>query len=85
MEQLPKTDPRCRTLGFAVLGRIVRLKIPDDFLRAVVGNSRTKSLLHLVYFGFPGRCRQWRLHCDVGRAVASVAVNPHLLAAIPGD
>jgi hypothetical protein len=43
MEQLPKTDPGCRTLGFAVLGRIVSLKILDNFLRAVVGNSCAES------------------------------------------
>src|SRR5215471_6817512 len=72
------------TLRFAVLDRIVSLKVPNNFLCAVVRNRCAKGFIHLDYLGFPGCGGKWRLHGNVAGTVAGVAVDANLLNANPG-
>ena len=59
------------------------MEVQYDFLGAVFGNSGTKGFIHLLDLGCPDCSRQRRLHGDVARAVARVAINLNLLKAIP--
>src|ERR1700676_2470775 len=72
------------TLLFAGLGRVVGLQILNNFLRLLLGNRCAEGLVHLVHLGFPGRGGKRWLHSDVARAVAGVAINLHVLQAMPG-
>src|SRR5216684_5840476 len=71
------------TLLFAVLGRIVGLQIQNDSLSVVLRNRCAEGFVHLVHLGFPSRGGERRLHSDVARAVAGVAVNLDVLEAVP--
>jgi len=67
------------TLLFAVVGRIVGLQIQSDPLRVVLGNRCAEGFVHFLHLGFPSRGGERRLHGDVARAVAGVAVNLDIL------
>src|SRR6202035_4534393 len=70
------------SLGLAGFGRVMGLQVLDDFLGVFLWNPRAVGLVHFVHFGFPGRGGKRRLHGDVARAVAGVAIDLNVLAAV---
>src|SRR5260370_30815621 len=70
-------------LLFAVLGCVVGLQVRNDFPRVLLWNPRPKRFVHLIHLGFPRCGGKWRLHCDVARAVAGVAVKLKVRETVP--
>ena len=62
------------------MGLQVRNNFPDGFF----GNVCSVRFDHLVYFRFPIGGGQRRLHGDVARTVAGIAMDLDILAAITG-
>src|ERR1700730_12963834 len=73
------------TLLFAVLGRIVGSQVQNDLLRVLLRNPCAEGFVHLVHLGFPSRGGERRLHRDVARTVARVAVNLDVLESVSGN
>src|SRR5258708_7828799 len=82
-----KADGRkiCSILLLAIFGPIVRLQVENDFPRVFIRDRCAEGFVHLVDLGFPGGGGQRRLHGDVPRAVAGVAIKWDFWEPIPGD
>src|ERR1700730_7673152 len=70
------------TLVLPCFRGVARLEILNDLLHCIVGYRCAVGFYHLIHFVGPSAPGQRRLHRDVTRAMADIAVNLYLLSSI---